>query len=409
MMRRHHLVSAHALTLVTALSIAAAGATTASAQTLFATRGLGAPISPVDARGSALGGVVTGLGGINTSLANPADISGLLRRGGSATLSPSWNQVELDGASERIGGSRFPLLRVFYPVNVRLAASLSYGGYLDQTWGVTFTGKEVLGTDTVATSDVVSSTGGISQLRLALSYALTDKLAFGVGGGLLTGNLDRAVNRTFTDSVFDPFESRLRWSFKAPQATVGLRFDPFAGTRIAASMAIAGKLKANSEDSVAQDREYGSSMRFNAGASTVVLPALLVVAGVTRDKYPEITAAAETSADGLTAGASTRDTWQYGGGVEYTGLHSGMRTFPFRAGLRYQQLPYAGATEVAPKEVAVTFGTGYDLVNENGIPQALLDISLERAKRTGLDGPLAPGGLTEKFWRMNVTFSLFSR
>jgi hypothetical protein len=405
MMRRHHLLTVSVLSLVTVLSVA----TEASSQTLFATRGLGAPLAPTDARATALGGVGTGLSGISMSLINPADVSGLLRRGGSATMSPIWNQVDLGNASENIGGSRFPLLRVFYPVNLKLAASLSYGAYLDQTWGVQFTGSEVLGTDTVATSDVVSSTGGIAQIRLGLAYALTDRIAVGIGGGLLTGSLDRAVNRTFTDSVFDPFESRLRWSFKAPQASFGVRFDPFAGARIGASVAVAGKLKANSEDSIAQDREYGSSMKLNLGASAQVAPALLAVAGVQRDKYPEITAAAGATASGVTAGASTRNTWQYGGGFEYTGLHSGTRTFPFRVGARYQQLPYAGANETAPKEVALTIGSGYNLVTDAGIPQALFDISVERAKRTGLTGASAPGGLSEKFWRMNFTLSLFAR
>ena len=407
-MMRRHVVS------VTLAAACMASATFAkpsdlSAQTLFATRGLGAPLSATDARAAGLGGVGTGLSGISMSLINPADISGLLRRGGSATMSPLWNTVDLGNGSEKIGGSRFPLLRVFYPVNVKLAASLAYGGYLDQTWGVQVDGREILGTDTVKTSDVITSVGGVSQLRLGLAYAVSRKLAVGVSGGMMTGSLDRAVLRTFADSVFDPFESRLRWSYRAPQGAVGLRFDPVEGARIGASVAFTGKLKANAEDSVAENRQYGSAMQMNVGASALVAPALMVVAGVTRDKYPEMTAASAVTPTGLSAGASTRDTWTYGGGLEYTGLRSGTRTFPFRLGYRMQQLPYAGAEEEAPKESALTIGSGYNLATEAGTPQALIDISIERASRTGLTGAVAPNGLKENFWRMNFTLSLFGR
>lgn len=401
MMRRHLIY----------LTVAALGIVPvrASAQTLFATRGLGAPIAPTDARAAALGGVGTGLLGLNMSLENPADAAGLLRRGGTATLSPSWNSVDLGNSSDHIGGSRFPLIRVFYPVNPKLVASLAYGAYLDQTWGVRFNGSEVLGTDTVTTSDVLRSTGGISQLRFGFSYAVSEKLAVGAGGGLLTGSLDRSVQRTFADSVFDPFESRLRWSYRAPQAALGFRFDPAAGTRVAGSVIFAGKLKAIAEDSAAQDRTYGSSMKMNVGASSLLTRSLMATVGASREKYPEITSAAVNTPTGVTAGASTRDTWQYGGGLEYGGLRTGTRVFPFRVGARYQQLPYAGVAETAPKEFSVSVGTGYNLTTDTGMPQALFDLSLERASRKGFEGPVAADGLKENFWRMNFTLSLFGR
>ena len=53
---------------------------TASAQSLFATRGLGVPVSPVDARVAALGGMGVGLLGFHTSMVNPAELAGLSRR-----------------------------------------------------------------------------------------------------------------------------------------------------------------------------------------------------------------------------------------------------------------------------------------------------------------------------------------
>ncbi|MEO5511675.1 MAG: hypothetical protein ABIS27_13670 [Longimicrobiales bacterium] len=383
----------------------------ASSQTLFATRGLGVPLPATDARASALGGVGVGLRGYSFSMENPAEAAGLLRRGATATLMPSWNHVELDGESETIGGSRFPLIRVFYPVNPRVVASLGYGAYLDQTWSVRFTGQEVLGTDTVATSDVVRSNGGIAQLRFGGSWMATDRLALGLSIGMLSGNLDRSVRRTFSDSAtFEPFESRLRWAYRAPQVAFGARWDPTNRTRISASLSMASKLKASAQDSVGEDREYGSSMKLTAGASAQVTPVLMATVGTSHQKYPEIASDPVVGSTGSTAGASTRSSsWLYGGGLEYSGLRSGNTVFPFRIGARYQQLPYAGAVEDAPTEFGIALGAGFELSSDIGFPQALFNVSLERAHRDGLTSALRGDGLQERFWRMNMSVALFGR
>jgi hypothetical protein len=337
-------------------------------------------------------------------------MAGMLRRGASATLQPTWNHVDLNGETDRLGGSRFPLVRVVYPLNGRLVASLAYGGYLDQTWGVRFTGEEVLGTDTVGTSDAVRSSGGIAQLRFGFSYRLTDRLALGVAGGMLSGGLDRSVNRTFEDTAtFQSFESRLSWSYRAPQATVGARWDPAAGTRIGASLTVAGTLKAKAEDAAAEDREYGSSMKMTIGASTMLSPVLMATLGAARQKYPDLTSEPVTGPGGNSAGASTRQTWHYGGGLEYTGLHSATRVYPFRVGARYLQLPYAGAAETAPTEWSVALGSGFDFATDQGLPRALFDFSLERAQRSGLVSTELSEGLKESYWRMNISVSLFGQ
>ncbi|HEX6694963.1 MAG TPA: hypothetical protein VF035_09730 [Longimicrobiales bacterium] len=379
-----------------------------AAQTLFSTRGLGAPIRPIDARATALGGSTTGLFGFNLAFDNPAEASGILRRGASATIQPSWTKVDLGGGDESIGGSRFPLIRVIYPVSPRLTATLGYGGYLDQTWGVVASGEEVLGTDTIGTTDVLRSQGGVSQIRFGFAYSLTDNLAVGLTGGMYTGSLDRSIRRTFEDTVsFQSFESRLRWSYKAPQATIGARWDAMTGVRLGAAVTVGGKLKASAEEGVAEDREYGAPMKLTAGGSAQVSRDLMVTAGLTRERFPEVTS--EGSGVPGSAGTSTHDVWQYGGGVEYTGMRNATRTLPLRLGGRMGTLPYAGATEEAPKEWAVSFGTGFTLATEQRLPQALLDVSLERAGRKGLESTALPDGLSESFWRLNVSLSLFGR
>jgi hypothetical protein len=95
-----------------------------SAQSLFATRGMGIPTSPVDARARALGGIGIGLLGLNTSLVNPAEIAGFLRRGVSASLQPSTTTTEIEGATGDLAGARFPMIRLIYPFSTRFTASV---------------------------------------------------------------------------------------------------------------------------------------------------------------------------------------------------------------------------------------------------------------------------------------------
>ncbi|MFW6201966.1 MAG: hypothetical protein ACOC8B_05270, partial [Gemmatimonadota bacterium] len=63
------------------LLAAALVASPAAAQSLFSSPGLGTPLSPVDARAQALGGIGVGLMGLNSSLVNPASVAGVAGRG----------------------------------------------------------------------------------------------------------------------------------------------------------------------------------------------------------------------------------------------------------------------------------------------------------------------------------------
>ena len=63
-------------------------ADSASAQSLFGTRGLGVPLESTDPRSRALGSAGLGLIGLNASLVNPAELSGIRRRGVVAALQP---------------------------------------------------------------------------------------------------------------------------------------------------------------------------------------------------------------------------------------------------------------------------------------------------------------------------------
>lgn len=377
----------------------ACGVAPASAQSLFATRGLGVPVAAVDARGAALGSIGVGLLGFHTSMVNPAELAGLSRRGVSAALQPVSTSVNVDGVEDGTSGTRFPAVSILYPVSPRLVLSLGYGGYLDQTWGVLSQSQQVINDEEVTINDLLRSTGGIAQMRLSGSYALTPTLAVGAAAGLLAGNVERLAIRTFADSAnsIRAFEERRRWRYSAPIGVAGFRWDPASGIRVGASVMAGGELAARSDDEGAVERDYGSPLEVTAGASVRISPLLMATAGGSMSRMP--------GTDGTT---TTSDAMRAGGGLEYQGLRSGLRTYPIRLGVRWSQLPYHLENESQPTELGFSGGLGFRLGDPMD-PAAVADFSVERATRTGLTGGAVSDGVDEQLWRITFSLSLFAR
>jgi hypothetical protein len=397
MMRRALLLSAAVL----------AVASPAGAQSLFATRGLGVPVPPVDARSRALGGIGVGLFGLNTSLVSPAEVAGVRFRGASAALQPLSGSAQIAEAEDDLSGTRFPLVRLLFPVGSRSVFSVGYGGVLEQSWAVVSEGFELVGNDSVATRDLIQSSGGISQVTAGWAYSVTSNFAVGLFAGLYTGNLDRRITRTFTDSLsgLRPFETRLRWDYSGPHAAVGLRWDPVSIVRLGGSFNYAGQLDVSGQEGLAEDDQTELPFRISGGASALLGPQLLLAMGTEyswRNAGPVFA--------GAPAGAQRRDTWRFGGGIEYDGMRNDDRIFPIRIGGNYSQLPYFDTGESAASEWAVSFGTGFRLVTaETEQPLAVLDATLERGGRSGLESTRNPDGVSESFWRLTFSLSLFGR
>jgi hypothetical protein len=371
----------------------------ASAQSLFATRGLGVPVVPVDARGAALGSIGVGLLGFHTSLVNPAELIGVSRRGVSAALQPISTSVDVEGAEDGTSATRFPAVSILYPVSSRLVLSLGYGGYLDQSWGVLTRSEQVINDEPVTVNDLLRSRGGIAQIRLSGAYALSRTFAVGAAAGLLAGNVERLAFRSFTDSAnsIRSFEERRRWRYSAPIASAGFRWDPVSGVRLGANVMAGGDLKARTDDDDAEERDYGAPLELNAGASLRLSPLLMATAGGGWSRVPE------------TAGETvSSETLRAGGGLEYQGLRSGLRSYPIRLGVRWSQLPYHMDDESQPTELGFAGGLGLRFGDPLD-PAAVADFSVERATRSGLAGGAVSGGVDEQLWRLTFSLSLFAR
>ncbi|HEX6323251.1 MAG TPA: hypothetical protein VFZ36_05950 [Vicinamibacterales bacterium] len=392
--------------LTLACAAAALVSAPASAQSLFSTRGLGVPLPAVDARARALGGIGVGLIGLNTSLVNPAEMAGISRRGVSAALQPSFGSVDVAEAEGDASASRFPMIRIMYPISSRFVFSLGYGGVLEQSWAIATEGDEQIGDQVVDTRDVVRSTGGVAQVTASLSYAVSPTLAVGLGGGMYTGSLLRQITRTFTESEvpLSTFQTRLRWEYSGPSAVLGVVWDPDAAVRIGGALTVADELEITAKEGVAQNETVKLPLRATFGASAFLSPDLIATAG------------AEWSGRGsgdqaLFASGNTlrRNTWRAGGGLEYQGVTTPSRTFPIRLGGSYTQLPFFEQGEEPGNEWSAAFGIGFRLASDQTGPTAVADVGVERGGRTGLVSAALPDGLSESFWRLTFSLSLFGR
>jgi hypothetical protein len=384
--------------LIAILSLCAL-APAASAQSIFSARGFGVPVAPIDPRAHALGGIGIGLMGLDASLVNPAEIADYAFRGIVATLQTANRDAELDGASGQSTSNRFPLLRILYPVNERLAASVGYGGFLDQTWAVAVTGQDVIGSDTIAVRDAISSDGGLAQLRVGLAYSLTPTFAVGVDGGIYTGKLDQRISRAFDSSLgtgINPVQQQTVWTQRAPLISAGFRWDPAPIVRLAGSMTWAGTLKRTLDGASSASERVQLPLQVAAGASAVLAPGLL---GAVSTRW----AGWSSAADGFDAASAPVDTWEYGAGIEWTRISMGATGVPVRLGYHRAQLPFR-FEGVTPTESAATLGLGFQFARTAVGPLATLDATIDRGRRTA-----ASTGLSESFWRLTVGLGIFGR
>ena len=370
----------------------------AGAQSLFSTRGLGVPVEPLDARARALGGIGVGMLGWTGSMVNPAEAAGVYRRGVVAAIQPSRRSVEFEGESDVLGGTRFPLIRAVLPLGERVGLAAGYGGFLDQGWAVASETTVPIGGQPLRAVDVIESTGGVAQARIDVGFLLTPSLGVGVGAGLYTGRLERIVSRTFPDTaLLEGFRTAAAWNYGGPSLSAGAWWEPLPIARIGASVTWSGELRGDAEEGATQDLRVDLPLQFAAGASGQLAPTLLAVAGV---RWGGWSSAADAFED---PGVAT-DTWEVGGGLEWSGGRALGRPFPVRLGARYARLPFRiqGAT---PSEWALALGAGSVLARDETGPRAVVDAAIERGRR----GDTAATGLTESFWRFTISMSLFGQ
>lgn len=388
------------------LGALAALAAPASGQSLLASRGLGYTLEPIDARARALGGVALGIPGINLSLVNPAEMVGVPAPALSVAFQPDHYDAEVAGQSTSGDVSRFPLIHVALPVGGRGAVSVGYGSFLDQRWQARVSDTVLVGSERRAVEDRFVSEGGISRLRLAAGYRVTDRLSLAVGADIFSGVVRDTVSRAFVvDSTSDQLPLGgtgfgTDRSHRGLGFTAGVRWVPADPVIVSASVSGGGDIEAEGgipgeEGTVTTT--YANPLTVNAGASARIAgTTTLAVAG----RWTGWGAADED----LAASGGARDVKSLSAGVEYEGFSVLRRVVPLRLGGRMTELPFRWGSVAEglefPTERALSGGLGVRLAGG----AALADLSAERGWRGGDDA-----GIDESFWRVAFSLTLLAR
>jgi hypothetical protein len=382
-------------------SVAAAGtlaafAVPAQAQSLFANRGLGLVVEPVDARGAGLGGVTLGLPRGEMSWTNPADMAGLLAPGLRAVFQYDSFNAEQGGRSLDGSTARFPLIMGAFPAGERWVLSAGYGGFLDQNWAIEQSDTLVFGADSVFVLDRFASTGGIARLRLAAAYTVSPPLSLGAGLDIYTGLSQREFGRSFQEGVAPPC-CTIEWRYSGFGGTAGVAYSPSEALNVSAAATFGGTLDARSDSVGVEGGKFTIPTSLRAGASgRIAGNTLLALSG-------EWTGWSALDDELVTVGGA-QDSWSLAGGIEYDGLQLRDRPLPLRVGGRYASLPFSwgrpGAATAFPTERAVTGGLGILLAGG----AARTDLSFELGRRGGSDA-----GLQESYSRFIFSVTALGR
>lgn len=367
------------------------------AQSVLASRGLGYPYTPADARAAGLGGTALGLPGVVGSLVNPAEIAWTRV----PMLSVAWQSdgYDAEAGDQATDGTttRFPLIQAVFPVGPRAAASVGFGSFLDQHWQASVSDTVEVGGVRRGVTDRFRSEGGIARLRLAAAYRPVDRVAVGVGADVFTGVVRDTVARLFADETGETGFGADR-SHGGVGFSAGVRWNPLDPVIVSASVAGGGEIRAEIEQGgVESSRSYANPLRVDAGASAR-MGANTVLAASAR------WAGWSAADDELAGSGGARDVMGATVGVEYAGLTVLRQGIPLRVGARWAQLPFRWGSVATgndfPDERAATAGLGFRL----GGGAALGDVAGEVGRRGS-----ASTGLEEDYWRVTVSLTLLAR
>lgn len=388
----------------------AAGVGPAGAQSITSIRGLGYPLMPVDARSEIMGGLGIGLHGFGVPLTNPASPAGVVRRGFVLAVENTSRDIRLGDAADASSATRFPLLRMIFPLR-SVVLTAGYGGFLDQSWGITSAGSVDLGTGgSLPFNDLVESTGGVGQFQVGAAMALGEDVGVGVSIGALTGSQRVRLFRQFDTTGaagFEPFDELYGWRYSGITASAGAKANLGNVTQIGASVTWAGTVSADSTDGGAASREFDLPLQVAGGASVYLGSSLLAAVSGRWSGWSAATpGAAAGGVGGIGDVIGSRDTWEFGAGLELDNPESrATRTFPVRIGFQYRQLPFT-FVEDQPTEWFAGVGLGMRMGTNAENPIALVDLAIQRGERTAA-GNATIGDFSESMWRVALTLSLF--
>jgi hypothetical protein len=356
------------------------------AQGALSLQGFGYPGGEISTRALGSGGSLADFDA--NSPINPA----ALLVGSRATVylqyDPEFRWVTGTGLNTNTVTARFPLFLISGKMG-QARFSLSYASFLDRTWTNTYQDTQVVGTLRVPSTVTAVSSGGISDIRAAMSWTFSSRLTVGAAIHVFPGQNHIVFGRAFpSDSTsFGAFAQTSTFNYSGSAVSFGLIATPIDHI----NLGVSGR--------------YGFSMHVHEGDSTTVgdanVPNRISFSGA----YDGITGTILSARYGIekwsamrglgSAGLSVFDATEFSAGLETGGPRIGAIPIAVRLGYRARQLPFGvGAQQVS--ETEFTGGVGIPLSSG----RAALDLSIAHALRS------ANVGLSETGWIFSLGIAI---
>ena len=356
------------------------------AQGAVSIQGFGYPGGELSTRALATGGSLADFDA--NSPINPA----ALLVGNRATVyvqyDPEFRWVTGSGLNTSTITARFPLFLVSGSIG-RARLSLSYTSFLDRTWTNTYQDTQVVGTLRVPSSVTAVSSGGIADVRAAMSWTFSPRLTVGGALHVFPGENRIVFGRAFPadTTIFGAFVQTNTFNFSGSAVSLGLLVTPINHV----SIGISGR--------------YGFSMHVHQGDSTTLgdakVPNRLSISAA-YDAIPGTILSARYGTEqwsamrGLgSAGLSVFDATEYSAGIETAGPKMNQSQSSVRLGYRARQLPF-GIGSQAVRETEFNGGVGIPLSSGH----ASLDLGIAHARRSAI------AGLSETGWIFSVGIAI---
>jgi hypothetical protein len=360
------------------------GVTTARAQGSLSVQGFGYPGGQLSTRALATGGALTDFD--PQSPINPAALALGQRSTIYVQYDPEFRSQSNGGSSISNTTARFPLFTASGRYN-NLTFGLAISNFLDRSWKNVYTDTQVVNGEHIGSKLTTSSTGGISDVRLAASYSFGARFHLGAGVHFFPGENRILIGRDF-DSTLNAgsFTQATTLTYSGTAFSVGFVATPIMHLNLGGSARIGQAMKVH----------LGDSTTLGSGKVPTRFGASLAFDGITGSVF-SVRWSNERWSDlkGLgSAALPLHDATELAGGVEVAGPKIGGVAMGVRFGWRQRDLPFSAGPTVV-KEQGYTGGLGIPL----GSGRAALDLGVEFARRT-------QDALTEKGTIVSVGFSI---
>lgn len=353
----------------------------ATGQGTLSTQGFGYPPGQMSSRALGTAGAMAGFDA--QSPLNPAALAEAAAGSVGMQYDPEFRTVTGPDGKSRSTTARFNNVSAVLPAGSRWFVGLSASSLLDRTWATAVTGQDSIGNQLVPSTERVTSTGGITDLRLGVARVIGTRLSLGIGVHGYTGSNKISVAQSFPDTLsFGRISQNTVVNYRGSAVSAGVDWKPVRSVGIAVSARNGGSVSLRTADTLLStaripDR-YAASLRVTAG------PGVVVALRAARDHWSSLTPLS-------TSGARAVDALDLSAGVELSAQRLAERGVVLRLGARRRDLPFEAAG--APvREMVFAGGLGVPFARDRSV----LDFAIQRAARS------AAGNVRESAYQLSI-------